>query len=187
MNCVVFSSDPRITGEMLTSARRAVRLAKGVASSNESNSLRVIHAHAAEGLANVEGRHAGVTIAVGALGVDIDQTHVSGGKGFLQAGGTANEVGATVITDIVPLGHKGGFGTPENAFIRLPRIGTTAGKAQDWEAHLLEGRVTGQENQVGPRNGFAVLHLDRPQQAPCLIEIRVVRPAIKGREALLAL
>ena len=65
---------------MLTSARRAVRFAKGVASGNQSNSLGVVHAHSAEGLANVEGRHIGVTIAVGALGVDVDEAHVSGGK-----------------------------------------------------------------------------------------------------------
>src|SRR6202035_2790425 len=38
---------------------------------------------------------------------------------------------------------------------------------------------------VGPGNFAAILLLDRPQQAARLVEIRVVRPAVERREALL--
>ena len=172
---------------MLTSARRAVRLAECVASSDQGNGLGVVHTHSAEGLANVEGRRFGVTVAIGALGVDIDEAHVSGGKRLLEVAGARGEVSAAIVADVVSLGHEGRLGAPEDALIRLPRVGTTGAKAENREAHLLEGRVASQKDQVGPRDGFAILLLDGPQQAPCLIKISVVRPAVERSEALLAL
>ncbi len=68
---------------MLTSTRRAVRLAKGVASSDQGNGLRVVHAHSAKSLANVEGRRDRVTVAIRALRVDVDEAHVSSSKRLL--------------------------------------------------------------------------------------------------------
>ena len=182
---IVFSTT-REAG-MLTSARCAVRLAKGVASSDQGNSLRVVHAHAAEGLANVEGRRDGVTVSIGALGVDVDEAHVGGGKRLLQVTGAGSKVCAAVVADVIALGHESCLGAPEDALIRLPRVGPTGAKAKNREAHLLERRVTGQEDQVGPREGFAILLLDGPQQAPCLVEIGVVGPAVERSKALLAL
>lgn len=148
---------------MLTSARCTVRLAKSVASGDQGNSLGVVHAHAAEGLANVEGRRDGVTIAVGALGVDVDEAHVSGSERLLEVASAAGKVCAAVVTNVVALGHEGCLGAPEHAFIRLPRVGPTGTKAEDREAHLLECGIAGQEDQVGPRDGFAILLLDGPQ------------------------
>src|SRR5690606_22435011 len=52
------------------------------------------------------------------------------------------------------------------------------------EAHGFIGDGAGQDNQISPADLVAVLLLDRPQQATCLVEIGVVRPAVEGREAL---
>ena len=43
-----------------------------------------------------------------------------------------------------------------------------------------------EDHKVGPGDFLAVFLLDRPQQAARLVEVRVVRPAIERREALLA-
>jgi hypothetical protein len=164
-----------------------MRLTKGVASGDQGNSLRVVHAHAAKGLTNIEGRRLRITITIRALGVDVDEPHVSGGKRLFEMGGTAYEVGTAVVPDVVTLRHKGSLGTPENTLIRLPCVGTTGTKAEDWESHLLEGCVASQEDQVGPRDGFAILHLDGPQQAAGLVKIGVIGPAVEWSETLLAL
>jgi hypothetical protein len=172
---------------MLTSARSAMTLAKGVATGDQGDNLRVIHTHSAEGLTNVQGRRFWVTIAVGALRVDVDEAHMSSCKRLLQLASTGGKVGTAVVPDVITFGHEGCLSTPEDALIRLPRIGPTSTKAEDREAELLEGRVAGQEDQVCPRDGFAILLLDGPQQAPCLVEVGIVRPAIERSEALLAL
>src|SRR5262249_43676117 len=77
------------------------------------------------------------------------------------------------------------LGTPIQ-FFGLPDIGAAAGKTERLEAHRPEGDVAGENPQVAPGDFAAVLRLDRPQQPARLVEIRVVRPAIEGREALLA-
>src|SRR6202022_831014 len=76
------------------------------------------------------------------------------------------------------------FGTPVQLF-RLPHIGATAGESERLEAHRFEGDVTGENKQISPGQLAAVLLLDRPQQAAPLVEVRVVRPAVERREALL--
>ncbi len=102
---------------MLTSAGRAMRLAKCVTSGNQSNDLGVVHAHSAKRLAYVEGRCDWVTVAIGTLGVDVDEAHVSGSKRLLQSSGTRGKVNAAVVTNIVTFGHEGCLSTPENALI----------------------------------------------------------------------
>src|SRR6202023_1969888 len=76
------------------------------------------------------------------------------------------------------------LGTPIELF-RLPDIGAAAGKAERLEAHRFEGDVAGENHKVSPGNFAAILLLDRPQQAARLVEIRVIRPAVERREALL--
>ena len=172
---------------MLTSARCTVRLAKGVATSDQGNSLGVVHAHAAESLTNVEGRRDGVTITVGALGVNVNEAHVGGSKRLLKVAGASSKVCAAIVADVITLGHESCLGAPEDALIGLPRVWPTGTKAKNRETHLLERRITSKEDQVGPRDGFAIFLLDGPQQAPCLVEIGVVGPAVERSKALLAL
>src|SRR6202021_569468 len=76
------------------------------------------------------------------------------------------------------------FGTPIELF-RFPHIGPATGKAERLEAHRFEGNVAGQNHGAGPGNFAAVLLLDRPQQAARLVEVRVIRPTVERREALL--
>jgi hypothetical protein len=68
---------------------------------------------------------------------------------------------------------------------RLPGILAPAAETESLEAHRLEGDIARENDKVGP--GYfsaAVFLLDRPQQPARLVEVRVVRPAIEGREAL---
>ena len=69
---------------------------------------------------------------------------------------------------------------------RLPGILAPAAETERFEAHRLEGDVARQNHKIGPGDFPAVFLLDRPQQPARLVEARVVRPAIEGREALLA-
>ena len=69
--------------------------------------------------------------------------------------------------------------------IRLPYVLATTRKAERLEAHRLKGDVAGEDHQVSPGDFPAVLLLDRPEQASRLLEVRVIRPAVERRKALL--
>ena len=77
------------------------------------------------------------------------------------------------------------LGTPVELF-GLPDIGATAAETERLEAHRLQRDVAGENHKIGPGDFPAVFLLDRPQQPARLVEVRVVRPAVEGREALLA-
>jgi len=77
------------------------------------------------------------------------------------------------------------FRTPVHVFVRLPHIGAAAREAKGLEAHGFQGDVTREHDQVGPGDLVAILLLDRPQQAPGLVQADVVRPAVERRETLL--
>src|SRR5882757_3570729 len=55
----------------------AMGLAEGVSTGNQRNCLFVVHGHATKGFANVAGRGNGIRLAVRALRIDIDQTHLN--------------------------------------------------------------------------------------------------------------
>ncbi len=63
---------------------RAVGLAEGVATGDEGDGLLVVHRHAAEGLTDVAGGGQRVGVAVGALGVHVDEAHLDGAERALQ-------------------------------------------------------------------------------------------------------
>src|ERR1700722_2480999 len=60
------------------SRTRAVRLAEGVAASDQRDSLLVIHSHAAEGVTNVPCGSHRVRLALRAFRVHVDETHLHG-------------------------------------------------------------------------------------------------------------
>jgi len=70
--------------------------------------------------------------------------------------------------------------------IRLPNVLTAAGETEGLETHRFQGDVAGENHEVGPGNFPAVLLLDRPDQSPCLVEVRIVGPTVEGCEALVA-
>lgn len=134
----------------LTCRHGTVRLAKGVSTGDQSDGLLIVHSHAIESDADVLGRSGGVGAGIGALRVDVDETHVGGTQGLLELVGALVDVGAAIVADIVTLGDEGRLSTPVDGLIGLPSIGTASGEAKRGEAHGLKGNVAGEEVQVGP-------------------------------------
>ncbi len=151
-------------------------LAEGVAADDQGGGLLVVHRHPAERLADVAGGGDRVGVAVGALGVDVDEAHLNGAERVFQL----------AVTGVALVAEPGGLGTPVDVLLGLPDVLTAAGEAEGLEAHRLQGHVAGQDEQVGPGELLAVLLLDRPQQAAGLVQVRVVGPAVERGEALLA-
>ncbi|CAM5489497.1 hypothetical protein SGRIM119S_04434 [Streptomyces griseorubiginosus] len=151
-------------------------LAEGVATGDEGDGLLVVHRHAAEGLTDVAGRGQRVRVAVGALGVDVDEAHLDGAERVLQL----------TVACVALVVQPGGLGAPVDVLVGLPDVGAAAAEAEGLEAHGLQGDVAGEDHEVGPGDGLAVLLLHRPQQTAGLVQVAVVRPAVQRREALLA-
>ncbi|RMQ32055.1 Type II secretion system protein C [Pseudomonas syringae pv. actinidiae] len=182
-----------------------VSLAESVTTGDQRHGLFVIHGHAAEGFADIPRRSDRVRHAFRAFRVHVDQAHLHGGQRVFQI--TFATGGAAFFVSVVlRLGHQGavarllhfllravtlfaaqpgGFGTPIHVFFRFPDIRATTGKTEGLEAHGFQRHVTGEHDQVGPGNLAAVLLLDRPDQATCLVQADVVRPAVERRKPLL--
>ena len=159
----------------------AVHLAKGVATGDQGHGFIVVHGHAGEGLTDIVGRQLGVWVAVRALWVHVNQTHLYGGQGVVQL--TLAAVAAVVF---VAGGQPLCFSAPEDVFFGCPDVRSAAAKAKGFEAHGLHGHVTAQNEQVGPRNFVAVFFLDGPQQAATFVEVAIVWKAVEGCKALIA-
>ena len=159
----------------------AVHLAKSVATGDQGHGFIVVHGHAGEGLTHIVGRQLGVWVAVRALWVHVNQTHLYGGQGVVQL--TLAAVAAVVF---VAGGQPLCFSAPEDVFFGCPDVRSAAAKAKGFEAHGLHGHVTAQNEQVGPRNFVAVFFLDGPQQAATFVEVAIVWKAVEGCKALIA-
>ena len=153
----------------------AVGLAEGVAAGDQRDGLLVVHRHAEERLADVLGRRDRVRVAVRPFRIDVDQAHLH----------RAERLRKLAFAAVAFVAEPRPLGTPVE-LLGLPDVGAAAGEAEGLEAHRLEGDVAGENHQVGPGDFPAVLLLDRPQQPARLVEVRVVRPAVQRREALLA-
>ncbi len=158
-------------------SRRAcpMGLAEGVPSGDERDRLLVVHRHARERLADVtRGRHR-VGVTVRSFRVDVDEAHLH----------SRERIGELAIAAVARVLEPRRLVAPVD-FRRLPHVLAPAAEPERLEPHGLEGDVTGEDHQVGPRDLPAVLLLDRPQQATRLVEIGVVGPAVERRESLLA-
>ena len=167
----------RLRSDILVRIGRAMGLAEGVSAGDEGHRLLVVHRHTHERLADVAGRAERVRVAVRPLRVDVDQAHLHGGQ---RAGEMPVAAIALVATEPLVLRP------PVDVLLRLPGVGAPAGEPERLEPHRLQRAVAGQDQQVGPGNLAAILLLDRPQQPPRLVQVRVVRPAIERREPLRA-
>ena len=154
----------------------SMRLAESMPAGDERDGLLVVHRHAAEGLADILRGRERIRVAVRPLGIHVDQAHLRGTERFLQ-------YPVSRVAQIA--GEKHLLGSPVDQ-IRLPVILAAAAKAEGLEAHRLQRDISGQDHQVSPGNLLSVLLLDRPQQAPSLVEVGVVRPAVERFEALLS-
>ncbi len=151
-----------------------VGFAEGVTASDQRDGLLIIHRHAGKGLANVLGRGERVRIAVGAFRVHIDQTHLHRGE----------RIGELPVVGVTHVPQPFALRTPIDILLRLPHVGATAGETERFETHRLQRAVAGEDHQIGPRDFFAILLLDRPKQPSRFVEVRVVGPAVQRGEAL---
>ena len=157
---------------------RAMGLAKGVAAGDQRHGLFVVHRHAGKGVADVAGRSQRIGVATRTFRIDVDEAHLHSRQRVL-------ELALTGIALLV--GEPLALLAPVDVELGLPGVGAAAGKAEGLEAHRLKRNVAGEDEQVGPGNPVAVFLLDRPKQAPGLVQVYVVRPGVERREALLAL
>src|ERR1700722_12475056 len=151
-------------------------LAEGVTTGNQRNGLLVIHRHATKGFANVLRGRQWIRIAVRTLGIHVNQAHLRCPERLFEFPVAAV---ALIAAEKLLLG-------PPVDQVRLPVIRASAAKTESLKAHLLQSDIPGQDHQIAPGDLFTVFLLDRPQQAPCLVEIAVVRPTVELLESLLS-
>src|SRR5690606_15561921 len=153
----------------------AVRLTKGVATGDERDRLLVGHPHSGKGLADLLSRSQGIRLAVGALGVDVDEAHLSGRQGAFELA-----VFLTLVAEPLSL-----F-APVNVLLRLPDVLAAASKPDELDSHRLQGNVAREDHEVSPGDLLAVLLFNRPKQAARLVQVDVVGPAVERGKALAA-
>ncbi len=124
-------------------------------------------------MSRADGQRVGV--AVRALRVDVDETHLDG----------SHRAAELAVAAVALVAEPGVLRTPED-LLGLPDVRTAEAEAEGLEAHRLQRDVAGEDEEVGPRDGRAVLRLDRPEQPARLVQVRVVRPAVQRGEALRA-
>ena len=159
----------------------AMRLAEGVPARSECDGFLRIHGHPLERGAHVAGRLERIGIAARAFGIDVDEPHLDRGERAFQLVHAVLGGNARLHALVDPLV----FCAPINVALGLEHIGTAAAETEHRPAHILDRDIAGQDEQIGPADRRAVLGLDRPQQAACLVEIAIVGPAVERGEALL--
>ncbi len=170
------------TGADLGGIARAVGLAEGVTARRQGRRFLIIHPHPTEGLADVAGRLQGVRHPAGAFWVHIDQAHLDSGQRFFQRHVLVGLDAGLIALLADPLF----LGAPIDILFGLPDVGAAAAESEHRPAHRLDGDIPGQDHQIRPAQIGTILLLDRPQQAPGLVQIAVVRPAVQRGKALLA-
>ncbi|MCY1223675.1 hypothetical protein D9M72_358110 [compost metagenome] len=158
-----------------------VALAEGMAAHGKGDGFFIVHRHAGEGFAHIAtGRH-WVGIAVRTLRVHIDKAHLHRSQRTFQLAVTG-----VAAVGLVAGGQPFMLGAPIDVLFRFVDVHAAATEAEGLEAHGLQRDVAGEDHQVAPGQLVAVLLLDRPEQAACLVEVAVVRPAVEGSETLVA-
>ena len=105
----------RFASHVLVGIRRAMGLAESVAACDERDGLFVIHRHSAEGFANVFGGSQSARIAVGTLGVDVDQTHLHGAQRIVEI----------AVARVALVAQPLGFRPPIDVLFRFPYVFAT--------------------------------------------------------------
>ena len=153
-----------------------VGLAQRVTACDQRHGFFVVHAHAAKRLADVVCSQNRVGVAVRAFGVDVDQAHLYGCERILEL----------TVAFVALIGQPLFLRAPVHVFLGFPNVHATATETDGLEAHGFQRHVTGEDHEVGPRDGCTVLLLHWPQQATRLVEIAVIGPAVLRSESLLA-
>jgi hypothetical protein len=158
-----------------------VRLPEGVAAGSQRHRLLVVHRHSLEGDLDVACGAERIGDAAGAFGIDVDEAHLDRRERVFEFQLLFGQNAGLVVR--VP--DKLLFGAPVDVALRLEHVPAPAAETEDGAAHGLDGDVAGQDEEVGPADVLAVFALDRPQQAPRLVEVAVVGPGVERGEALL--
>jgi hypothetical protein len=114
-----------------------------------------------------------VWLAVRALRVHVDHPDLHG----------AERVGELTVAAVALVAQPCVFRTPED-LVGFPDVDASSTEAERLETHRLERAVPGEDDEVSPREPAPVLLLDGPEQAPRLVEVGVVGPAVERSEAL---
>ena len=133
--------------------------AKRMTAGNQSHGFFVIHGHAIERFANVLSRGKRIRLAVWSLWVHVDQSHLNSGERILKL----------PVSRVTLVSQPLAFGSPIDVLLRFPDIFATTGESKRFQTHRLEGNISGQDHQIGPRDLVAVLLLDRPEESTCFV------------------
>ena len=155
----------------------AMALAEGVTTGHECHGFLNGHAHACKRFTHISAGGDGIRFAARTLRIDVDQAHLHGCQRLVQV--------SLCVSPIVV--KPSGLAPPEHILLGLPDVDPPAGKAKGAESHGFQRHVAREDDQIRPGDGIAVLALDRPEQAPRLVEIGVVRPAVQRRKSLVAM
>ncbi len=162
----------RLPAHVLAGGARGVCLAERVPARDQRDGFLIVHRHPRERLADIPRRRRRVGVAVGALGVHVDQAHLHRAERGLEF----------AVALVAVVAQPFGFGAPVDPVLGLEAIDPASAEPEGLEPHRFERAVAGEDEQVAPRQFAAVLLLDRPEQTPSLVEVRVVRPTVERRE-----
>ncbi len=169
-------------GPQLRGVAIAMRLAECMPARGQRDGFLVVHRHAREGFLHVA-RHAFVIvrIALRSFGVDVDQPHLDRRERSLDHFEAVLGIDARLHAFVHPLV----FAAPIDVAFGFIDIDAAAAETEDRTAHAFDRHIAGEDEQIGPADLVAIFLLDRPKQAPRLVEIAVVGPAVERRETLL--
>ena len=162
--------------DILARIRSPMGFAKRVSASNKRNGLLVIHGHAAERLSNVSGCSERIRDSIWPLRIHVNQAHLDGTERILEF----------PVATVTLVSKPRGLRPPVNVLFGLPDVFTPTCETERLESHRLQGTITGEDHQIGPRDPPAVLLLNRPKQPSGLVEAHIVGPAVEGRKTLCA-
>ncbi len=151
-----------------------MRFPERVAAGDQRHRFLVVHRHPAERLSDVPGRRQRARLSIRAFRVDVDEAHLDRGQRILEF----------PITTVPLVTEPGLLRSPVDVLLGFPDIRPPAAKPEGLESHRLEGAVARQDHQVGPGDLPAVFLLDRPEEAPGLVEVDVVGPAVERGKPL---
>ena len=105
------------------------------ATSYQRHGFLIIHRHAGEGFAHILTAQKRVRIAIRALRVHINQTHLNSGQ----------RVGQLALAAIAFIIQPFALIAPVNIFFRMPDIGATAAKTESLATHGFNRHIAGED------------------------------------------
>ena len=104
---------------------RAMGLAERVTAGDQRHGLFVVHGHAGKGLADIARRGHWIWVAVRALGVHINKTHLHGRQ----------RIGENAVAAVALVAQPGAFRTPVGIQLRFPDVRAAAAESEGLESH----------------------------------------------------